>query len=199
LSALVLCGGASTRMGRDKARVDLDGETLIERALRAVTAVAPDARLACGPKARYADLGVPLVCDRFAGAGPLAGLEAGLSAAPPGRVVVLACDMPHADARVLQRLLDHARDNDLDVAVLRSGRGIEPLCAVWSTTVAPLVRAALERGDYGVQALIAALPRVGALAADPASSSGDCAANVNTPADLERERGQVPIAKKARS
>jgi molybdopterin-guanine dinucleotide biosynthesis protein A len=174
-------------MGRDKAVMELAGRTLIERALRSVSAVAGDVRLACGPKPRYAELGVPLLCDGFAGAGPLAGIEAGLRDAQPGRVVVLACDMPRADERVLARLLDHARELDLDVAVLQSSRGLEPLCSVWSTRVAPLARAALERGENSVHALVASLPRAGALDA----GDEEWAANVNTPADLERERASA--------
>jgi molybdopterin-guanine dinucleotide biosynthesis protein A len=187
VTGLVLCGGASSRMGRDKATLDLAGTTLIERALRSVSAVASDVRLACGPNERYAKLGVPLVRDRFEGAGPLSGIEAGLHAAPPGRVVVLACDMPRVDARVLARLLDHARDRDLDVVTLRSERGLEPLCGVWSTRVAPLVSAALARGELGVHDLIETLPRRGAL---EVGADGE-AVNVNTPADLERERASI--------
>jgi len=225
VSGLVLCGGRSARMGRDKARLSLGdtattpgalvevpsgksmpgeslpgeslpgesmpGDSMIERALRVVAAVTPDVRLACGPTQRYEDLDVPLVCDRIADAGPLAGIEAGLAAAPDGLVVVLACDMPHADAHTLAALLRHARAHDLDVCCLRSERGVEPLCAVWSTRLLPVVRAALERRESGVQSLIASLPRTDALdvAAGPAGT--DPSFNVNTPADLERARRHV--------
>lgn len=201
LSGVILCGGMSTRMGRDKAHLLVGDETLIERALRIVSALTPDVVLACGREPRYADLGRPLVCDRFPGAGPLAGLEAALSAAPAGYVVVLACDMPRADARLLERLLQHARTHDLDVALSRSGAGVEPLCGVWSTSMAPHVRAALERGERGVQSLLlnptplanGSSPRIGVL--DPeagAGSQADFAFNVNTPHDLTLARAPSP-------
>lgn len=189
VSGLVLCGGASTRMGSDKSRAGIDGETLIERAVRIVSGVTSDVRLACGPVARYADLGLTLVCDRGGSFGPLSGLEAGLSSAPHGRVVVLACDMPHADAHVLAGLLERARDEDLDVACLRSARGLEPLCAVWSTALAPRIRVALEHGRHGVQAFLATIERVRAF---EAPGDETCAHNVNTPADLERARRASP-------
>jgi molybdopterin-guanine dinucleotide biosynthesis protein A len=188
VSGLVLCGGASARMGTDKALLAVGDETLIERALRIVAAVASDVRLACGSEARYAALGVPLVRDHFPGAGPLAGLEAGLSAAPAGLVVALACDMPFADASVLSALAEHARVHDLDVVALRSERGVEPLCAVWSTSLAPAMRAALESGERSVQRFLAGLAGAAVLDAAAIRGGSTAAVNVNTPADLEHAR-----------
>ncbi len=195
-------------MGTDKARLRIGDVTLIERALRVVGRVASEVRLACGSSARYAELGVPLVCDRVSGGGPLSGIEAGLAAAPRGRVIVLACDMPRVDEHLLVRLVQYARKHALDVCALRSERGIEPLCAVWSTSLLPFVAGAIERGELSVRDLIATLPRVGVIdadangshtnragiegagpsVADPLGGTRDVAVNVNTPEDLERER-----------
>lgn len=210
LSGIVLCGGRSTRMGRDKARLALtEDETMLERAVRALALLTPDVRLACGLEPRYTELGRPLVLDRFDASGPLAGLESALSSAPAGLVIVVACDMPRLDARVLSALVDAARQRDLDVALLRSARGLEPLCGVWRTSMAHAVRAALDRGDRRVVAAFdtplanGSLPRVAALEAadlqesDHAPELSDCAFNVNTPEDFERERASFQRAEKA--
>jgi molybdopterin-guanine dinucleotide biosynthesis protein A len=175
-------------MGRDKARLAVGTETLIEHALRVVARVTPDVRLACGPTPRYADLGAPLVCDRVPGSGPLAGIEAGLASAPRGHVIVLACDMPRVDEKLLMALWQYARKHALDVTALRSERGVEPLCAIWSTALLPAVTAALARAELSVRDLIATFPRVGVIDADGNASVRDAAINVNTPEDLERER-----------
>jgi molybdopterin-guanine dinucleotide biosynthesis protein A len=208
LAALVLCGGQSRRMGRDKAGLVLGASTLLERAVATVRALTPDVLLACGPRPRYAELGVPLVLDRRADAGPLAGLEAGLSAASADLVLVLACDMPHADRETLAALVEIARRERLDVALVHSDNGLEPLCAVWSTRMAHAVRAALDAGEHNVTRAFdqpladGTSPRVRAVSPSelPASEiragqlprselrRGDLHANVNTPADLERER-----------
>ena len=98
---LVLCGGASRRMGTDKARLELGERTLIEHALECLRPIVERTLLACGSQPRHAELGHMLVLDRAPALGPLAGLEAGLSAARESAganavVCMLACDMPFA-------------------------------------------------------------------------------------------------------
>lgn len=193
-SAVVLCGGLSSRMGVDKARLELDGLSLIARAVRVVQSITPHVRLACGSHPRYEDLGLPLVLDRIAGAGPLAGLEAALASAPEGFVIAVACDMPRIDAGALRALVTAAHERELDVALMRSPRGLEPLCAVWRTSMVHPLRAALERGERRVVAAFeiplatGALPRVAAVELDAAIAREDCVLNVNTPAEFERAR-----------
>lgn len=213
-SGLVLCGGASRRMGADKALLALGERTLLERAIACLAPHASPVRLACGERERYGALGFELVCDRRASAGPLAGLEAGLAAASgsgPSEtdrsetdageyVCVLAVDMPRVDAELVARLLAHARANDLDACLLASAGGIEPLCAVYHTRLLPRVRAALDAGERKVTSFFAAdfgaeVARVAYL--DAGASGAEL--NLNTPAELERERAALPRERKAAS
>lgn len=189
MSGLVLCGGASSRMGRDKARVELDGRPLLAHALAVFDELGVSARLACGSAPRYADFRRELVLDDVPAAGPLAGLAAGLeSAARAGEtwVAVLACDMPRARAQVLTRLLAEARERDLDACLAGLERGSQPAYAVYHTRCAVPARAALEAGERRLVSFHGAL-RVGVLAlADDAPS----ACNVNTPEELARAAGE---------
>lgn len=203
-SGLVLCGGASRRMGADKALLALGERTLLERAIACLAPHASPVRLACGESERYGAFGLELVCDRRASAGPLAGLEAGLEAASEsgagGYVCVLAVDMPRADAQLVARLLAHARANDLDACLLASVGGVEPLCAVYHTRLLPRVRAALDAGERKVTSFFA--PEFGADAARVAhltAGASGAELNLNTPADLERERAEFPRERKAAS
>ena len=68
-------------MGADKAGLRLSGPTLLERAVAELDSIAAETLLACGPASRYAELGRPLVLDRCADGGPLAGIEAALARA----------------------------------------------------------------------------------------------------------------------
>lgn len=198
VSGLVLCGGASRRMGADKALLALGELTLLERAVACLAHVAAPVRLACGERARYGELGLPLVCDRVAGGGPLAGIEAGLAAAAEsdsgGYLCVLAVDMPRAHAALVAQLLERARADDLDACLLESASGPEPLCAVYHTRLLPRVRAALDAGERKVTSFLA--PAFGAQPArvawlDVRACAADGAElNLNTPADLERERAR---------
>jgi molybdopterin-guanine dinucleotide biosynthesis protein A len=198
VSGLVLCGGASVRMGRDKARLSLGDATLLERAIAILRAVTDDVRLACGPTERYAEHGLPLSLDRFDKGGPLAGLERGLADAPEGLVAVLAVDMPCVEPRLLAALIERAREGDLDVALLCSDTGLEPLCSVWSTRMSAAAKRALSSSRHRIVAAFeerlddGSLPRVAAFQADellPACNA-DVARNVNTPEDLESLRAR---------
>jgi molybdopterin-guanine dinucleotide biosynthesis protein A len=216
---LVLCGGQSRRMGRDKARVELEGQTLLERAVAAVSGalatLEADPRgvcLACGPVPRYADFRLPLALDQRADAGPLAGLEAGLAAVPAGLVITLACDMPRVDAGWLARLCSRARSDALDVCWLAGARGVEPLCAVYDTAILPCVRAALDAGQLKMTSLAdhpkadGRLPRCAAVLYSELSGEiaggpvlADPTTNLNTPDELARERAHRSAERGARA
>jgi molybdopterin-guanine dinucleotide biosynthesis protein A len=205
LGGVVLCGGASRRMGRDKARLDLGGRTLLERAVALLAARAPRVALACGPVARYGELGLPLLLDRPpAGAlgaaergerperiGPLAGLEAALAGSlalhpQGGAVLAVACDLPALVPADLDPLLERALEGSYDAVLYETARGPEPLCAVWHTDLLPAVRAALDAGERKATAPLARalpggrLPRVARLAGAPRALER----NLNTPADV---------------
>lgn len=179
-------------MGEDKALLEIDGVSLLERALAAFEGVTDDVRLCCGAVPRYTELGVELVLDRAPDLGPLGGIEAALASSRADLVVATACDMPRLDAALLASLLERARAENLDVCVVRSARGVEPLCGVWRATMLAPIASALARGERRVIAPFderlesGTRPRVGFVDV----ADGERVLNLNTPADLfaERER-----------
>ena len=113
VAAIVLAGGRSARFGRDKRVVLFDGEPLFHRPLRAVSSVADEIVLVIAPgepdPPLPGDVSVPIriARDRLAHAGPLAGLLAGLEAAPEAKVaLVVGADMPWLEPAVLRLLVD---------------------------------------------------------------------------------------------
>jgi len=183
-------------MGSDKAALSLDGRTLLERAAATFEGIAVETLLACGAEARYGELGLPIVLDRRAGAGPLAGLEAGLERARTDWLAALACDMPRAAPEVFLALLDRAIDGGFDVCTLGTDQGVEPLYAVYRRTCLEPVRAALDAGErkvvafHALQTSTGARLRIGTLHERELEGSlvrRDVARNVNTPADLAAE------------
>lgn len=187
VEAVVLCGGQSRRMGTDKALLGLGASTLLERAVATLSALTPRVSLACGASERYARFGLPLVVDRYSGAGPLAGLEAALASAREEWLLALACDLPRVTPALLAQLVQQARSQDLDVCMFETELGLEPLCAVYRTSCLACVRAALDGGERKVTAFLqhptarGVLPRLGVLRAD---AFAGCLINVNAPADL---------------
>ena len=193
---VVLCGGSSRRMGRDKARVELAGRPLLAWALGALEGVVDEVVLASGSPPRYAELGLEEVADTRPGAGPLAGLETALRTARRrghAHVALLACDMPRARPELLRALLERARRDGLDALTLCTARGVEPLFGIYSVRCSSAVTAALEAGERRVvsfhrhfaegRPLHVASVSVEELGCDPG-----VVLNLNTPEELRKER-----------
>lgn len=101
LGAIILCGGGSRRMGRDKAVLEWDGRRAVDRVADLARAVGARALVTAG-----ADLGLPWVPDDEAGAGPVGGVLAGARALGTARLLVLAVDAPTVTAEDLAPLLE---------------------------------------------------------------------------------------------
>lgn len=149
-SAIVLCGGQSSRMGRDKAALPFGAETLLIRAVRAVHAVTGDV-VVVGDTLQVMPDGVRLVRDQVTGLGPLAGLATGLASVKAPRALLVACDMPLLVPDLLQRLLELAGDADACVPLV----GDTPMttCAVYATRVLPRVQAQLATDARSLRAM----------------------------------------------
>lgn len=184
LSGLLLAGGDSTRMGRDKTRVLFEGEPLASRVARALRECCENVTVASGDGLRMAWLGWSQVADALPEAGPLGGIVAGLEAAPTVLVAVVAADMPFASPAVFRLLASQWHGEDVVVPV--STRGLEPLHAVYTAAAAPALRAALEAGTRAVRDALAGLNvrLVSGPALEAADPSGRFAFNVNRPEDL---------------
>lgn len=167
---LVLAGGRSRRMGRDKALLPLAGDTpvtLLEHAVRRLYRLCPEVWVSCAAGCVYAGFdcvedaplpeGVP--DDDRHGVGPLRGLVAGLARAErEGRqgLLVLPCDMPLLPEQLLRDLLEAAMSRPDALAVYcRTATGWEePLVGVYRRGALPLLRAALLAGKYRVRAAL---------------------------------------------
>ncbi len=190
ITGVILCGGASRRMGRDKAELEVGGQGLLDHAIELARDTTARVVLACGAEPRYADRGLPLVLDPLPSQGPLAGLLAGLRFAAREEdasewVLLLACDMPAARSAV-QRLLTQVREGDQIVHFLRNGYP-EPLCALYHRSVLGAVERALASGERRMTSFWAPL-HVHALTVE---DGGDSLQNVNTPADLASARASA--------
>lgn len=186
---VLLAGGRGRRLGRGpKAFVTLVGVTLLERARTTLLEVC-DEVVVCAPDDLARRSPIPLeglVRDRPEGAGPLAGLVAGLAARSFHRAVLLAVDFPLMTAALLEAFLDRLGSHDAVVA--RPSGVVQPLVAAFGPGARALLRAAWEEGERSVAA---ALHRLEVRWIDDAERaaldpSGDSFLNVNTPADWER-------------
>lgn len=178
LTGVVLAGGASTRMGRDKATLAVGGQRLVDRAIATLEPICVRVVVAAGSR-RLTNVDVEQI-DDGEGEGPLAGIVAGLRAAQTPLAAVIAVDMPAASPALLRMLAHRWRGEP--AVVPRSPRGMEPLHAVYATDAEPAFSGELAARQYAVRE---AVVRLGA-AIIPAGEDvyGDFARNLNAPADL---------------
>jgi molybdopterin-guanine dinucleotide biosynthesis protein A len=151
LYGLVLAGGRSTRMQRDKAAIVYQRETQLGAAMKLL---APRvARAFVSVRAEQRDEPVraawPQIIDRGDVDGPIAGISAALAEAPDAAWLVLACDLPFLDAATLERLIA-ARDPDSEATAFRSSHdGLpEPLCAIYEPRAREAIAAHIARGRH---------------------------------------------------
>ncbi|MEK3884865.1 molybdenum cofactor guanylyltransferase [Paenibacillus sp. PL2-23] len=205
LHGLILAGGRSSRMGRDKALLHMDGQTLLERLVAGMLGLMDSVTIAAGTTERVQQYRealagcrkelesgrVRFVLDAYPGDGPLAGLHAGLSVLPPGYVFVMACDMPEVSPSLLARMREAARERDGEADVIHvSG---QPFHALYHTRAAAAVAESLVQRDYRVMRLLDRLRTIrlaftaestGAVAESTADGGTLC--NLNTPEDYEQ-------------
>jgi len=189
VTAFVLAGGKSSRMGSDKAFLTLGEETLLSRALRIAGAVAEKVRIV-GDARKFAAFS-QVVEDVYRDRGPLGGIHAALSSSATDWNLMLAVDLPFAGPEFLRYLLLRARESDAMITVPRAGGGLQPLCAVYQRRFVEVAEASLFEGKNKIDALFAkAVTRV--IEEDELARAGfstEMFRNVNTPEELEMAEG----------
>ncbi|MDR1727952.1 MAG: molybdenum cofactor guanylyltransferase [Acidobacteriota bacterium] len=195
ICAVILAGGRSRRMGRNKALLDIGGRPLIQTLAERLGTLARDIFVAANDPEAYRFLGLPVVADRFPGQGPLAGLHAVMSEHPRAYYVVAACDLPNLPTALLRRMLDAAVADGIDAVIPRSLDGrAHPLSAVYRRTCLPVIEKALAaKANKVIETFLGGDGGGGGDAlsirwfeqAEGAFAAADLL-NVNTPEDLGR-------------
>ena len=183
LEGFILLGGASSRMGSDKARLELGGSTFVERIAAALSSVAETVR--CVGAKEDNPPGLINVPDLYPGWGALGGLHAALAAADSEWSAVVACDLPFVTRELFTRLATLRENFDAVVPVQRDGR-LQPLCALYRCESGlPKAAALIAKGERRPRALLAAVNTCWVTQSDldDLDGAGDFFWNVNTPDD----------------
>ncbi len=152
-SAVVLAGGESRRMGRDKALLDVGGRPLIARLVDRLDELFDEIVIGAGRSGDYGFLGRPVLADLEPGQGPLMGIASCLESLGHDLALVAACDIPRPDLRFAASLLDLAEGVDLVMPRAKDG-GFEPLFAVYRKSAAPAAKALLAAGERSILGLL---------------------------------------------
>lgn len=187
-TGIVLAGGKSTRLGQDKALLQMDGGLpLVALVVERLRPLVGDVVVVADDGARLGRLPARIVPDVFPGAGPLGGIYSGLAASERERALVVACDMPFLCPRLLSYLLGVSGGYDVVLPRWADGH-LEPLHAVYSQTCREAFRRQLGARRFSA---IGYLDQVRVRYVDEAEMRKvdrelRSFFNVNTPADLSR-------------
>ena len=190
----IMAGGASTRFGFDKARAELNGETMLARMCKLVKNVTGSVSVVA-PSGRYVEFGERLVDDRWTGEGPLGGIITTLMDAHAQNhqhtwCLIVGCDLPFLTRDWLTYLKDRAIHSGAAVVAPQSALGLEPLCACWSTRAVRQLQHAFEDG---IRKVTEAMKRVSMEIVDEKEwkrfdKAGRLFWNMNTPGEYEEAR-----------
>jgi molybdenum cofactor guanylyltransferase len=186
LTAFVLAGGKSTRMGTDKAFLEFSGRSLLANALELARAVAAEVRIV-GDPAKFSAFGT-IVHDVYPDRGPLGGIHAALANSETELNLMIAADLPLLDLRFLKHLIAVAGNCDALVTVPSVHGHYEPLCAVYRKPFEAFADAALTANRNKVDALFSEVP-VRVVSDDEFATGGFSPTmfrNVNTPEDWKQ-------------
>ncbi len=188
ISCIVLAGGKGKRLGTDKAFLRIGGQVLIEGIVEKMAQIGDEVIVVTNSPQRYSHLEARLVGDVYPGKGALGGIYSGLRAARSDYSLVVACDMPFLDLRLLRYMI--LLSPGQDVVIPRIEGLTEPLHAIYSRRCLQPIERVLASGG---RRIIGFFPEVRVRYVeeqeinlfDPRHLSFF---NINTPADLEKAR-----------
>lgn len=186
--AIILAGGKSIRMGTDKAFLKIGQKTIIRHILDELQKELQDILIVSKKETCFEEMGVRIVTDIYPGNSPLVGIHAGLVYALNYYNLVIACDLPFINGKLVKLMVEQAQG--ADVLVPQKGKYLQPLCAVYSKKCLGPIEESLSAGRLKVTAFY---PKVKVKYIDEDKLSGlagrdNLFFNINTPEDLTLAR-----------
>jgi molybdopterin-guanine dinucleotide biosynthesis protein A len=194
VAGIVLAGGKSRRMGRDKRFLEVDGQRLVDRTAATLQGLFRETIIvAAEPEPMLEELNLRIVCDRIPGAGSLGGLYTGLMEVHAPRACVVACDMPFLSPALLEWMA--RRNPEADIVMAKLATGLQPMHAVYGKRCLAEIDTMLQAGELKAQRLVQrpglAVSVIEESELRPLDADLLSFLNLNTPADLELARKLV--------
>jgi len=187
----IAAGGRSSRMGSDKAWLEIGGRPMIEHVIAALLPVtASVAIIANSPE--YDRLGFPVFADTHKNVGPLEAIRTALSNSSTPRLVMVACDLPLVSPEFVKFLLSVPSDDQVLVPIGPDGK-LEPMCSIYWKETLPVITDLIQQGKRKISLLFERVP-TRFVSFDEISHLKDSQSffdNVNTPADYARALDRI--------
>lgn len=156
ISAAILAGGKASRLnGIKKTNIFIENQVVIERQLQVLSLVFENIFLISNDHVYFNNL--PIFADDYENIGPIAGLHAALKNATTPYVFVVSCDLPFLNSNFIELLTKEVQTNSIDAVVPKHSLGIEPLHAIYSTSVLTEVENQIKQGLYAIRTIYSRL------------------------------------------
>jgi len=152
-AVVILAGGKSKRMGRDKLALSVNGRTLLESAVSRFKEKFDDVYISVADAEKYPEIKAGRIVDILPGAGPLSGLHAALAELSCDGVFLVAADLPFASPHTAGRVIKLCRNSEASVIRLPDGK-LEPLFGYYKKTLLSRCEVAIASGDYRMTELL---------------------------------------------
>ena len=152
VSAIILAGGQSWRMQREKSLLPVNGRTLIETVIAQIRPHFSEIIISAIAKDKFAFLNLLIIEDEMPGQGPLMAIMSALRVSTHAVNFILACDIPFIHIPFMQEILSLAKSHDIVVPRYRDGK-FEPLLAAYNRGIIPVIEKQIKRGDRKISSL----------------------------------------------
>jgi molybdopterin-guanine dinucleotide biosynthesis protein A len=149
-TAVVLAGGKSSRMGFDKAFLEIGGKTIIESIVEKLGKAFNDIVVVTNTPHKYEGLGARIVSDILKDSGPLGGIHSGLRVAKSRYAFIVACDMPMISLKYAGYMMDIVAKQLPDAVITCKGDWFEPFHSFYSTGLMPAIEDCVKSGAYKI-------------------------------------------------
>ena len=153
-TAVILAGGSSRRMGRDKPELLFNGKTFLQAAVDRFSEAFDEVYVSVADEKKYSSVKAKRVVDIYPGCGPMAGLHAALLACRGEGVFLVAADLPFSNPEAAKKMISLCQDHDICIMMDSCGR-YEPLFAYYRKTLLPDIERLLKSGRYKMTELFA--------------------------------------------
>jgi molybdenum cofactor guanylyltransferase len=191
-AGFILAGGKSSRMGRDKAMLEIGGVTMLDRTMALIRGVGIEPVVVGAPVEFSRAVAGSVIEDKWPGAGPLGGIITALGVSKKPWNLIVACDLPYLTREWLEFLVARGLSSKADAVVPMNEGGPEPLCATYAKAAETPLVSAFEGGVRGV---IQALTHIRVEYLEPVEwkgfdSEGLLFKNMNQPADYAQAQAR---------
>ena len=184
IAGLILAGGESKRMGRNKALLTVDGVPFVQRIVNTLHQRFSLILISANDSSQYAFLNLPVIPDVFKQCGPLAGIHAAFRAEPADYFFTVTCDIPFISIQVIDLLIDKIEEKS--VVIADDGMQTHPLIGIYPRAIYSLLENYLREGKRQVHEFIETVDVIKTEVSPYARS----VLNINTPDIYRREVGR---------